>query len=253
MAFDGGAKRWAIKLATAFPLIAALAWSGSAAAGWPLAEPAQPLVQAPRICAAGVVPIDRRCKVVDFAELGEANGRRWFYAFYATHWADRHGRHDRGFPVVFYLQRPTTLRLSLWINDEPGLAGGLAHLAPTRPVVVVQPDNVFLGFTYKVAQGPDTERLFRLEAPHWVEIDVLHRSDADEAMIEAATPHDCEPADDGNYDWSRFRQGMAVKTKTANDPCGVLTARLVVKKVRVYKTDAALEPPATATSVDRRP
>src|ERR1700756_3638578 len=135
-----GALAWAAAVAT-------LISTAPAVAGWPHAEPAQPLVQAPRVCAAGVVPIDRRCKVVDFAELGEANGRRWFYGFYATHWADRHGRHDRGFPVIFYLQRPATLRLSLWLNDEPGLSGLLAKTAPSRPVLIVQPDAVYIGFT----------------------------------------------------------------------------------------------------------
>jgi hypothetical protein len=242
MGFDGKAGRWATLLARALPVIAMLAWCGPAAAAWPRAEPAQPLVQASRVCAAGVVPIDRRCKVVDFAELGDADGRRWFYAFYATHWADRHGPHDRGFPIVFYLEHPATLRLSLWINDEPGLAGVLAKTAPTRPVMIVQPAATYLGFTYKVDRGPNAERLFRLKQPHWTEIEILHRSDADQTMIDAATPRGCETADDGSFDWPAFRLRIPLRDRSTGASCGTLTAELAVHDLQVRLTGVSRTP-----------
>jgi hypothetical protein len=242
MGLDGKAGRWAAVLARALPLVAALAWSGPAAAGWPHAEPAQPLVQAPRVCAAGVVPIDRRCTVVDFADLGEADGRDWFYAFYATHWADRHGRHDRGFPIIFYLEHPATLRLSLWINDEPGLAGVLAKTAPSRPVIIIQPTATYLGFTYKVDRGPDVQRLFKLKPPHWSEIEILRHSDADQAMIDAAMPRGCEPADDGSFDWPAFRLRIALRDRATDAGCGALTAELATHDQQLHLTAVVRTP-----------
>src|ERR1700722_20694528 len=99
MAIGGQVGRWA----AAFAVMASLA-GGPAHAGWPNALPAQPLVQAPRVCAPGIVPINRRCRVIDFAGLGAFENKDWYYAFYDTHWADRHGRQDRGFPVIFFLE-----------------------------------------------------------------------------------------------------------------------------------------------------
>src|ERR1019366_9669604 len=157
MAIASPVKPWAAAL-----VVLLAVRPGPARAGWPNTLPAQPLVQAPRVCAPGIVPINRRCRVVDFAPLGAVKGHSWYYAFYTTHWADRHGHHDRGFPVVFFLQQPATLRLSLWVDDAPGLAGHWALTAPTRPVLIQTPDGVYLGFTLKAAQGPDDQRLFRL-------------------------------------------------------------------------------------------
>ena len=132
-----------------------------ARANWPAALSAQPLVQAPLRCAPGIVPINRRCRVVEFAKLGDFTDRAWYYAFYATHWADRHGRLDRGFPVVFYLEQPATLRLSLWVDDAPGLAGRWAMTAPARPVLIERPPAIFLAAPRTVCSHPYSRALFR--------------------------------------------------------------------------------------------
>jgi hypothetical protein len=226
------------RLAAALALLVGAAGTAGASA-WPTANPAQPLVQAPRVCAAGVVRLNRRCHVVDFAEIGTFGGRRWYYAFYATHWADRHGRQDRGFPVVFYLERPATLRLSLWIDDAPGLAGRWARTAPPRPVLIQQPDATYLGFSLKAVRGPDDQRLFRLDGRHWKPLNVLRRSNADESLISEATPSDCSTVDDGLYDWSAFQLRIALRNP-AGASCGDLVADLKPHKGHLDLTKATV-------------
>lgn len=207
-------------------VIALMAFSaGPCAAAWPNADPAQPLIQAQRLCASGVVPINRRCHVVDFAKIGAFAGRDWYYAFYATHWADRHGRLDRGFPVIFYLERPATLRLSLWIDDSPGLTGHWAHTPPPRPVLVERPGASYLGFSLQNLHGADDQRLFRLDGRHWRSVNVLRRSNADEALISQTTPADCSPVDDGLYDWNAFQLKIPLR-KDSGQSCGVVVADL---------------------------
>ena len=215
--------------------------AGSSAAAWPNAEPAQPLIQAPRVCAAGVVPLNRRCHVMQFAKIGAFAGRDWYYAYYATHWADRHGKLDRGFPVVFYLQRPATLRLSLWVDDAPGLAGlHWARTPPPPPVLIQRPEATYLGFSLKAVRGPADQRLFRLDGRHWRPVNVLRRSDADQAMITQALPADCSPVDDGLYDWGAFQLRIALRTE-ASGPCGTLVAGITPHLNHLDLTKAAVE------------
>ena len=209
-------------LATALAILASAA-ALPAAAGWPNANPAQPLVQAGRVCASGIMFINRRCHVMDFARIGTFDGNDWYYAFYDTHWADRHGAQDRGFPIVFYLQQPATLRLSLWVDDAPGLAGRWARTPPPRPVLIQRGDEVYLGFSLRAVRGPDDQRLFRLDGRRWRPVNVLRRSNADEALIDKAAPADCAPADEGLYDWSAFQLRIALH-KTSGEPCGTLVA-----------------------------
>ncbi|HEY2658532.1 MAG TPA: hypothetical protein VGI79_02345 [Caulobacteraceae bacterium] len=230
--------------------------SARASGGWPNALPAQPLVQAERLCAPGVVALNRRCHVADFTKLGETpDGRPWYYAFYATRWADRHGRMERGFPVLFYLQRPATLRLGLWINDEPGLAGRWATTPPPRPVMILRPEGDFVGFTLKAIRGPDDQRLFRRDKLRWRDIDVLHRQDEDQAKIDAVTPRGCEAADDGAYDWAGFKLLLPLRESLSHTPCGFVTADLTVKDnhlslamVSFSRAEPKDRPPQTATS-----
>jgi hypothetical protein len=203
------------------------------------ADPAQPLIQAPRLCAPGVVPINRRCHVMDFAKIGHFDGRDWYYAFYATHWADRHGKLDRGFPIVFYLEQPTTLRLSLWVDDAPGLAGRWARKPPPQPVLVQRPGGTFLGFTLKNVSGPDDQRLFRLDGRRWRPVNVNRRSNADEALIDQITPSDCAPVDSGLYDWSAFKLRIGLR-KDSGQPCGALVADIVPHRGHLDLTKAVL-------------
>lgn len=213
--------------------------ASSAAAGWPNAEPAQPLIQASRVCAAGVVPISRRCHVVDFGKIGSIDDHDWYYAFYATHWADRHGKLNRGFPVVFYLQRPATLRLSLWVDDAPGLSGRWARTPPPPPVLIQRPEATYLGFSLKAVRGPDDQRLFRLDGKHWKPVNVLRRSDADQALIEQTTPAGCSPVDDGLYDWSAFQLRIALRTD-GGGPCGALVADVSARHSHLDLTKAVV-------------
>ncbi len=215
--------------------ICAVLLAAPAAAGWPNALPGQPLVQAPRVCAHGVVgPPNRRCKVVDFVKLGEtADGRAWYYAFFGFRWADRHGRMERGFPIIFYLERPTTLRLGLYVNDEPGLNGRWAMTPPLRPVLMQRPDGDYLGFTLKAVKGADDQRLFRRDKLKWKEIDILHRRDAEQDKLDAATPSGCEAVDDGFYDWNRFRLVLSLREGLSHASCGVIFGDLEVKENRL--------------------
>jgi hypothetical protein len=234
MSIGGRVGRWAASLAVVCGLGA-----GPALAAWPNALPAQPLVQAPRVCAPGIVPLNRRCKVIDFTPIGAFKGRNWYYAFYATHWDDRHGHHDRGFPVVFFLQQPATLRLSLWVDDAPGLAGRWAVTPPPRPVLVQKPDGIYLGFTLKAVEGPDDQRLFRLTGVHWRVLDVLDRSPADQAKLDAATPAGCTQGTDWSYDWEAFDLRMPLKADLGGD-CGTIVAGLAAHRSSVSLTDARL-------------
>jgi hypothetical protein len=222
----------------ALGVLAAAAASAPAGA-WPNAEPAQPLVQAQRVCASGVVPINRRCHVVDFARIGSFAGREWYYAFYATHWADRHGRLNRGFPLIFYLEKPATLRLSLWIDDAPGLAGKWARTAPPQPVLIQRPDATYLGFSLKAVRGPDDQRLFRLDGRRWKPVNVLRRSLGDEDLISRTTPADCQPVDEGLYDWSAFQLKIGLKA-ASGDSCGTLVADLEPHHGHLDLTKAAV-------------
>jgi len=219
--------------------VVAASGAGSSAHAWPNVESAQPLVQAPRLCAAGIVFINRRCHVVDFAKIGEIDGHDWYYAFYNTHWADRHGRQNRGFPIIFYLQRPATLRLSLWVDDAPGLAGRWANTPPPRPVLIQRPDATYLGFSLKSVRGPDDQRLFRLDGKRWRKVDVLRRSDADQALIAQTAPSDCSPIDDGLYDWDAFQLRIALRSDSGG-PCGTLVADIAPKRNHLDLTKAAV-------------
>jgi hypothetical protein len=248
-----GLARGFVAAVAALLSLGAVALATPAMAGWPNSIPAQPLVQAPMRCALGIAPINRRCHVIDFADLGTLDARHWYYAFYATHWADRHGKMDRGFPIFFYLQKPATLRLGMWVDDEPGLAGPSARTPPVRPVVVDRPDGVYMGLTLKAVRGQDNQRLFLLDGIHWKSIVVLYRSDEDNALIAAAMPKHCEGIDDGSYDWANFRYLLALKTNSGGDPCGTITAGLEVRQGRVYLTDAVATPAMEAAQSSRRP
>lgn len=236
MASAGPARRWAATLALALLLAAP-----TARAGWPAALPAQPLAQAPLRCAPGIVPLNRRCRVVDYADLGTVADHHWYYAFYATHWADRHGRHDRGFPIVFFLQPPATLRLSLWIDDAPGLAGHWATTPPPRPVIIQSGGAVFLGFTLEGLKAADDQRLFRLVRLHWKGVDIMTRSDADQAKLDAATPTGCAPTPDWRFDWPTFTLRMPLRRDLTGADCGEIVAEAQVRRDVLSLADARLE------------
>lgn len=210
--------------------LAAAALAGPAWAVWPDVLPAQPLVQAPRVCMPGIMPINHRCHVVDFASLGDFDDHQWWYAFYWTHWADRHGRRDRAFPMIFFLQPPATLRLSLWIDDAPGLAGRWAVAPAARPVLIERPEGTFLGFTLKGVGVPYDQRLFRLgKHQKWRGLDVDRLSPADQAAIDAATPAGCHETDDWRYDWTAFELNAPLAGETGAS-CGTLSAPLQIAK-----------------------
>jgi hypothetical protein len=232
MRITGWARRWA----GAFALVLAVARPASAR--WPNAESAQPLVQAPRVCSPNIVPINHRCRVVEFIALAVLDGRSWYYAFYATHWADRHGRMDRGFPVLLYLEPPATLRLGMWVNDAPGLAGRWASTPPARPLLIRQPEATLMGVTLRnVGPTPD-QRLFRLNGERWTQIKILRRSDQDEALLDAATPRDCSIAAEALFDWTNFQETWPLKTDLTGSPCGTLVAGLAVKGDHTVLTEA---------------
>ena len=232
----GWTRRWTAALAACAAFAAAPAWPSPS---WPHADPAQPLVQAPRVCMPNIVFINHRCRVVTFAPLGELEGRTWYYAFFTTHWADRHGRMDRGFPVFMYLERPTTLRLGLWVNDAPGLAGRWAQVAPPPPVLIRQPDATYLGLTlHNTGDGTPDQRLFRLAGIRWRQIKILRRSADDQAVIDAATPAGCSIGGDGLFDWTAFHVTWPLKTDLTDSPCGTLVAGLLVRGEKLALTDA---------------
>lgn len=239
---------WAMGVAMAASLLGAPAF-----AGWPAATPAQPLAQAAYRCALGIAPLNRRCRVTDFAEVGVIDGRDWYYAFYATHWADRHGRQDRGFPILFYLQRPATLRLGLWINDEPGLAGRWGRTSPVRPVLIRRPEATYVGFNLKAVKGQDDQRLFRLDKLHWTGVSVLYRTPAEQARIEAAAPKDCSVDGDGVYDWMSFTLRIPLRTDRSGEPCGAISGDLEVRDNRLVVTQAALLGAAPAPRAEAAP
>jgi len=224
------------------PAAAAAFWP-STAAGQPI-QPAQPLIQAPRVCAPNVVYLNRRCRVTDFVHLGQTpDGHDWYYAFYTAHWADRHGRMDRGFPVIFYLQGPATLRRGLWINDEPGLAGRWATTPPVRPLMIHRPEATYLAFTLKAIRDPDDQRLFRQNKQYWKEVDIEHHSDADEAKL-AAVMHGCTAADDGFYDWVHVWYVLALWEPLTHAPCGYITSEVAIVGNKVTLTSAIYHPQA---------
>jgi hypothetical protein len=245
--------RLALRFAAAGALAATLAHPAWAV--WPNVLPAQPLAQAQRVCMPGVMPINHRCHVVDFAKLGEFDGHEWWSGFYWNHWADRHGRRDRGFPMIFFLQPPATLRLSLWIDDAPGLAGRWAKTPAARPVLIQRPEGTFLGFTLKADSGPDDQRLFRLgEHQKWKGIDVDKRSPADQAVIDAATPADCHESGDWRYDWMAFELNSPLETETGA-ACGMLLAPLEIREGGLALRSArlvrqAIAPPKRAPGLD---
>jgi len=225
----------ALVCAPAFP---ASAWS-------PNVVPAQPLVQAPRLCALGITNLilNRRCRVEDFGKIGHYQGHDWYYAFYGVRWADRHGRIERAYPIIFYLQKPATLRLGLWINDEPGLAGRFAIHPPPRPIVTERPDGVYLGVTLKAVRGQDDQRLFRLKPDnHWTTISVLYRSDRDNRVLDAIIPKHCEAVNEGAYNWASFRFYLPLKDRDGGASCGVVSTSISIEKDRVYLVGAELEP-----------
>ena len=237
MRIMGLARRWA----AAFAVLGAVLAGGPARANWPHAKSAQPLIQAPRVCTPNIVPINHRCRVVDFAPLAVIDGRSWYYAFYATHWADRHGRMDRGFPVLLYLERPATLRVGLWVNDAPGLAGRWAWTPPARPVLIRQPDAVLMGLTLRNVGATPDQRLFRLTGERWAQIKILARSDEDQARIDAATPHGCSVAGDSLFDWAAFQVTLPLKTDLTGAPCGVLVAGLAVRGDHAVLTEVKVQ------------
>jgi len=218
-------------------LAASLVNAAPALAAWPGVESAQPLVQAPRVCSPNIVPINRRCRVVDFAFLGNLDGRDWYYAFYATHWADRHGRMDRGFPVFLYLEKPATLRLGLWVNDAPGLSGRWASRPPPRPILIRQPDQTLLGLTLQNVGSTPDQRLFRLNGERWSQILILRRSPEDIALIRSATPRGCSLSGDGHFDWTAFQVTWPLSSDLTGGSCGVLVGSLAARGDRLRLTE----------------
>ena len=206
--------------------------------------PGQPLVQAPRVCAAGVVAINRRCRVADFIAIGVIDHRAWYYAFYATHWADRHGRMDRGFPILFYLQRPATLRLGLWVNDAPGLSGKWATTPPPRPVLIRRPDATYLGMSLKAVRGPDDQRLFRLDKTHWRYVEILHLADAEQAKVDAAIPTTCQATNDALYDWTTLQLRTPLIDRASGKPCGAVLSEVDPRSKGVFVVSSTLIRPA---------
>ncbi|MDR3513975.1 MAG: hypothetical protein P4L73_20240 [Caulobacteraceae bacterium] len=240
MRITGLARRWAA-LAALVGALGVVLPAGPALANWPHANPGQPLLQAPRVCMPNIVPINHRCRVVDFTPLAVLDGRPWYYAFYATHWADRHGRKDRGFPVLLYLEQPATLRLGLWVNDAPGLDGRWAATPPPRPVLIRREDEVYMGLTlHNVGETPD-QRLFRLTGERWAQIKILRRSAGDQAMIDAATPRGCSVGGDGLFDWPAFQVALPLRTDLTGSPCGVLVASLAVRGDHTVLTEVKAE------------
>jgi len=233
--------RSALKAGLAAQLLLVAAAPPSAAAG---ALPGQPLVQAPRVCATGIVAINRRCRVIDFTEIGVIDHRVWYYAFYATHWADRHGRMDRGFPVIFYLQRPATLRLGLWVNDAPGLADKWATTPPPRPVLIRRPDATYLGLSLKAVKGPDDQRLFKLDKTHWRYVEVLHLADAEQAKVDAVIPRDCQATNDAVYDWATLRLRTPLIDRDGGKPCGAVISEVDPRVKGLFVVASALVPAA---------
>jgi hypothetical protein len=228
-------KRWAWAPAC----LALLALPGRAP-GWPNALPAQPLVQAPRVCASGIVPIDRRCHVIDFAPLGTFKGRDWFYAFYDTHWADRHGRQDRGFPLVFYLERPATLRLSLWVDDAPGLAGHWALTPPPRPTLIERAEATYLGFTLEGLHAADDQRLFRLSGIQWKAVQIMRPSLSDQGKLASAAPAGCVRTPAWRYDWTSFTLRAPLQRALGGADCGTIVAGLTIRRDRLALTSVRL-------------
>ncbi len=236
MANAAAVRRWAGMLALGLALLAT-----PARAAWPAELAAQPLAQAKLRCAPGIVPINRRCHVIDFASLGAFAGRDWYYAFYDTHWADRHGRQDRGFPVIFYVEGVATLRLSLWIDDAPGLAGRWAMTAPLRPVLVVRPEAIYLGFTLQGEHGPFDQRLFRLEGRAWKSMQVERLTSDDDAKIAALTPDGCRRSWSWRYDWKTFQLRAPLRRTLDGRGCGVIVAGLALRDNHAALTEARLE------------
>ena len=224
--------------------LALLAGAPAPAMALPGVLPGQPLVQAPRVCAMGIVAINRRCRVIDFAKIGVVDHRAWYYAFYATHWADRHGRMDRGFPILFYLQRPATLRLGLWVNDAPGLAGKWATTPPPRPVLIRRPDATYLGLSLKAVKGPDDQRLFKLDKTHWRYVEILHLADAEQAKVDAVIPRDCQATNDALYDWAALRLRTPLVDRDGGKPCGMVVSEIDPRKTGVAVVASSLVRPA---------
>lgn len=228
---------WAKRLLWALALAASLA-GGPARAGWPNATSAQPLVQARMRCSPNIVPINHRCRVIDFTPLAVLDGRSWYYAFYATHWADRHGRRDRGFPVLLYLEPPATLRLGLWVNDAPGLDGRWARTPPARPVLIQKGDDTYLGMTLQNVGATPDQRLFRLNGERWATIKVLIRTADDVALLDKVTPRGCSVAADGHYDWTAFNVTWPLQYDLGGKPCGSVMATFLVRGDRLVLTEA---------------
>jgi hypothetical protein len=205
------------------------------------ALPGQPLVQAPRVCAMGIVAINRRCRVIDFTKLGTIDHREWYYAFYATHWADRHGRMDRGFPVIFYLQRPATLRQGLLVNDAPGLADKWALTPPPRPVLIKRPAGTYLGLTLKAVRGPADQRLFKLDKIYWRYVEIFHHPAADQAKIDAVIPRNCQATTDELYDWATLRLRTPLIDRDGGKPCGAVISEIDLRQKGVTIASSTLD------------
>jgi hypothetical protein len=241
MRLSTGAARSAAKVLPALLALSLLASPARAGSGWPGAESAQPLVQAPRVCSPNIVPINHRCRVLAFEPLGEFDGRAWYYAFYGTHWADRHGRQDRGFPVFLYLEAPATLRLGLWVNDAPGLAGRWATTPPSSPTVIRQGDDVYMGLTlHNVGRTPD-QRLFQLHGERWRPIRILQRSEEDLDRIERAMPRGCSRGGEAFFDWDAFEVAWPLETELTGAPCGSMVAGFTVRGKVLALTDVRVE------------
>ena len=224
---------------SALALLVGVSASGEAGA----ILPGQPLVQAPRVCAMGIVALNRRCRVIDFVKMGVIDHKVWYYAFYATHWADRHGRMDRGFPIIFFKQGPATLRLSLWVNDAPGLAGKWATTPPPRPVVIRRPDATYLAMSLKAVKGPDDQRLFRLDKIHWKYVEILHLPAPEQAKVDAVIPRNCQATNDAVYDWPTLRLRTPLIDRDGGGSCGMVISEVDPRPAGLFVVSSALARP----------
>ena len=104
-------------------------------------------------------------------------------------------------------------------------------------MLIQRPDATYLGFSLKSVRGPDDQRLFRLDGKRWRKVDVLRRSDADQALIAQTAPSDCSPIDDGLYDWDAFQLRIALRSESGGS-CGTLVADVAQRRNRLDLTKA---------------
>ena len=105
-------------------------------------------------------------------------------------------------------------------------------------------DNGPRGRCERGLDGPDDQRLFKLDKTHWRYVEILHLADAEQAKVDAVIPRDCQATNDALYDWATLRLRTPLVDRDGGKPCGMVVSEIDPRLTGVAVVASSLVRPA---------